>query len=310
MIQESGKTIFSIGICATDLANNLPALLDVVTKEPLGPNFELRRIIIVASECSSRALSFVKSVASKDRRIVLIEEWERQGKSDAINKIIGNHVGEFVVFINSDALPERLAITKLISAIVSDGRVGVISARPVFDHLREDATTKVEELMWNVHNESSMLLNHLEMSNHSSDEMMVVRSEALHLLPFGLVNDGAYLAGKAKLKGYLIKFCDDARVRIDVPARLAQLIGQRRRILYGHIQVWRLTGSSPKTIESLLFTSPALSFGIPVKMLSRSPRLIPIMPLAIFVEAVSGMLAAWDTLSKRNKHRVWQRYGN
>ena len=53
--------------------------------------------------------------------------------------------------------------------------------------------------MWYFHNESSMVLNHAGVSNHSSDEMMLVRSSALEHLPDGLVNDGAYTNVTASL---------------------------------------------------------------------------------------------------------------
>ncbi len=76
--------------------------------------------------------------------------------------------------------------------------------------------------MWSVHNECSLRLNHMNLSNHGSDEMMVVRTELLSQLPDGLVNDGAYIAGNARLRGYSVKFCNEAPVRIDVPSRCVE----------------------------------------------------------------------------------------
>ena len=39
--------------------------------------------------------------------------------------------------------------------------------------------------MWTVHNECSTKLNHMDISNHGSDEMMVVRTELLNPLAGG-----------------------------------------------------------------------------------------------------------------------------
>jgi len=177
--------------------------------------------------------------------------------------------------------------------------------------LKKSAIFGVEELMWNTHNESSLVLNHMKISNHSSDEMILVRSSALEILPKGLVNDGAYIAGCAKLKGYLIKFCEDAKIRIDVPSRLSDLIGQRRRIIYGHMQVRRLTGTSPKTVKFLLLSNPALSLRIACKTILKRPSRLLVLPIALTCESISTLLALRDALlDSPDKHAVWKRYGN
>src|SRR5579875_286633 len=308
--RPENRVSFSVGICACDEAENLPHLLDVIRSEPLKSSLSISKIIIVASGCSEQTLSHVRSVAAIDHRISIVEESARKGKADAINKIISLHEGQYILFVNSDALPETSSVSKLMDAILSDPDTGVVSAKPVLESSRRGLTARVAKLMWAVHNESSLILNHLHLSNHSSDEMMVVKSELLHSLPLGLVNDGAYIGGSAKSRGYLVKFCDGATVKIDVPATLAGLVGQRRRILYGHIQIWRLTGRSPKTVESLLLSSPALSFKILGGLLSRNPRDALVLPIALLTEALSAILAIWDTLTSRRKHGVWRRYGN
>ena len=142
----------------------------------------------------------------------------RKGKADAVNKIIQNSIGTYLVFINSDALPDGGSIYQLLSVIEKDDSIGLVSGRPSFSQ-RNSATSFVEQLMWNVHNDCSFRLNHLNESNHGSDEMMVVRTDLLQKLPIGLVNDGAYIAGRARHRGYSIKFCPEATVQIDVPAK-------------------------------------------------------------------------------------------
>ena len=176
---------------------------------------------------------------------------------------------------------------------------------------RGDTTLMVEELMWTIHNECSSKLNHMNVSNHGSDEMMVVRSSAIRgILPSGLINDGAYIGGTLRAQGYAIKFCDRAKVMIDVPLRITDLIRQRERIISGHFQLWRLTGRSPKTVESLLLSRPYISLEIVVGVLARHPRLIRIAAVTLVSEAVSFLLALKDTLTSSRKHEVWKRYAN
>ena len=307
--QHGEKQSFTIGICATGIAENLPRLLELVTTDSFPSNFTLERVIVVASGCNEKSLDLVRSYVKRDSRLVLIEENERRGKADAINKIVDQTVGNFLVFVNSDALPLKGSIAKLLQAISKSRTIGVVSGRPVL-RLRRGITSSVEEFMWAVHNECSSKLNHMDVSNHGSDEMMIVRTELLNRLPEGLVNDGAYISGRARLNGYSIKFSQDAAVLVDVPERQVDLIRQRERIIFGHFQVWQLTGKSPKTIETLMLHSPMLSLAIVVRTVARNPKLIKAIPAAFAGEVVSILLAFRDAFSSTKKHRVWARYGN
>jgi cellulose synthase/poly-beta-1,6-N-acetylglucosamine synthase-like glycosyltransferase len=301
--------IFTIGICATGIAANLPRLLSLIQTETFPKTFSLKRIVVVASNCDQRTISLARSFADLDPRVVLIGEPERKGKADAINKIVDQSLGSLLVFVNSDALPQTGSIGKLLEAISQSDSIGLVSGRPLF-RLRRDVTSSVEELMWTVHNDCSTKLNHLDISNHGSDEMMVVRTKLLDHLPEGLVNDGAFISGRAKLNGYSIKFSNEATVSIDVPSRPVDLIRQRERIIYGHFQVWKLTGRSPNTIETMLLRSPILSLAIFVRSIAKNPKLIKAIPVALAGETMSFFLAMKDMFSSTKKHRVWARYGN
>jgi cellulose synthase/poly-beta-1,6-N-acetylglucosamine synthase-like glycosyltransferase len=305
-----------VGICATGSSKNLPTLLRLIASESFPDDFVLGRIIIVASGCAAETLNYVRSFVGNNERIFLIEESERRGKADAINKIFENSVGSHIVFVNADALPVKGSILELLLHAQRSESIGMVSGSPSLgqdNNNRNDATSMVEELMWSIHNECSSKLNRMNTSNHVSDEMMVVRTSAIKgLLPYGLVNDGAYIGGIMKLRGYSIKFCSNAKVVIDVPERVTDLIRQRRRVIFGHFQVWRLTGHSPKTVESLLLFSPTISLRIVVKVLAMNPRLVKIVPITLVSEAISFLLALKDTLSKNSsrKHEVWKRYAN
>jgi cellulose synthase/poly-beta-1,6-N-acetylglucosamine synthase-like glycosyltransferase len=308
LLRQASK--FSIGICASDHAANLPYMVKIIQSEKFPDSYDLARIIIVASGCSDASLAEVRELAGLDRRIFLIEESDRRGKANAINTIFQNANGSYLIFINSDATPGKGSISELLRSIDQrDEQVGVVSARPSF-HVRENMTSLLEELMWGVHNECSLQLNHMNLSNHGSDEMMAVRMDLLQKLPEGLVNDGAYIAGRAKLRGYSVKFCSTASVQIDVPTRTVDLIRQRRRIIFGHFQVWRLTGRSPKTVESLFLVTPKFSMSLVVRNVAHSPKLIKILPLAFVSEALSFLLGMKDTVTSSDRHGVWERYGN
>ncbi len=302
---ESG---FSIGICAADRAANLENLLKTIESEPF-PGLVLKKIVLVASACDPNALAFARRLASSDKRLVLIEEPERRGKAEAINQIIDNYDGRFLVLINSDALPQRGAISELLRIIEKDAGIGMISASPYIGE-KEGLTGALSQLLWEVHNELLRKLNHGNLNNRCCDELLALRAEALHKLPPDTVNDGAYLAGKANLAGYNIRFCETAKVEIDVPQTFVDVIRQRRRIVYGHFQIWKSVGESPRTMESMLVDNPLLSLGILVRTLARSPRLVLALPVALIGEAVSVILAMYDNLASTRKHTMWDRFGS
>ena len=303
-VQETG---FSIGICAADSAANLDQLLALIESEsyPL----TMKKVVLVASGCEPKALASARELASRDQRLVLIEEPRRTGKSAAINQIIERVDGQFIVLVNSDALPEQGAISKLLREIAEENNVGMISASPVVGE-RTGIIGAVSELMWGVHNECLLRLNENDRNNHCCDELIVVRSKVLRKLPAETVNDGAYLAGTAYQAGYSIKFCHEARVRIDVPNSFVELMRQRRRIVYGHLQIRKSVGESPRTLESMFVKNPPLSLSILVKTLGRSPKLILALPVALVGETVSVVLAMWDNLTSSKKHTLWDRFGS
>lgn len=309
MLVSSEVQRFTVGICASDEAQNLPELLNLVETEIFPEEFFLTRIIVVASGCSRKTLDIIRRIARKDPRLILLEEDLRHGKAEAVNRIIENSLGDYLLFVNSDTLPLRGSSSELLLAAKCDAKAGVVSGKPYFES-RRTLTSKVEQLMWLAHNECSARLDFLEGGNHTSDELMVVKSEILEFLPYGLVNDGAYFASRATSSGYSVAFCRSAGVRINVPNRWVDLISQRRRILFGHFQVRKFTGQTPRTVESMLVSSPLFSLDIIVSILSRNPKLIFALPFAVVGEALSFFLAVKDWIVSTEEHRVWRRYGN
>ena len=307
MESSTVPTAFSIGISASDSAAALPSLLGFLRHEDFGSSFAMRRLVVVASGCPSDIVSKLTEDASEDERIKVIQEPRRRGKAEAVNRIMENSVGEYLVLLNSDAVPARGSILTLLRELASDERAGCVSARPVFGD-SGGLLNSVLRIMWSTHNLASLKLNHAMLSNHTSDELFAVRRKLLAPLPPNLVNDGAYIGGRIRAGGHLVKFSEGAVVSIDVPERPADLIGQRRRIVFGHVQVWRKLGSPPKTVESLLFTKPLTAARILVASLSARPSLIPALPVAFVSEILSALLALSDQVRRSKRHAVWKRY--
>ncbi|MBI3858671.1 MAG: glycosyltransferase [Thaumarchaeota archaeon] len=293
-------------MCATGPLTGLREVIDTVFSDSSDSQIPLRSVVVVASECPLSQLEGLKNSQSDNPRLKFIEEPIRKGKADAINRILENTTSEYLVLVNSDAHPEKGAVRKVLSTLASEPTTGVVSASPF--PLREGGPAQgLEEFMWDAHNQCSLTLNHLGVSNHSSDELVAIRRKAVARLPFGLVNDGAFLASIARVRGYSVKFCFTAKVGVETPRRISDAIGRRRRILFGHFQVWRKVGAQPKTLESLLTSRPVLGLKIVVQALAGHPKHLRVLPLAILSEEIAHFFAIYDIALSSKRHYIWRR---
>lgn len=311
VIAESGLAAkkrlytFTVGIAAAGHPPTLPSLLEMVFNTTQG--FALRKVILVASDIDEETLRKAREVAERERRLKLIVQDKRAGKADALNEVFRETEGDFLVYVNADALVDENSIPTLLNTIAQDKGAGFISGKPVFER-KGGIISDVLDVMWTSHNLLSADPKNYNQRNHGTDELMVIRSELLPELPSGLVNDGAYIAGRIREMGYRVGYQPNALVRIDVPKRIIDLITQRRRILFGHIQVKRLVGKAPRTVETMMFFSPTQSAKIVVQMLASRPKRILVLPVAILGEIIALSGALWDTFVSNAGHAVWKRY--
>ncbi len=295
---------FTLGVCASDSAEALPSLLSFLKSEGFG-SFDLRKIVVVASGCAPSILAEAEAVARSMDKVDLIVEPERRGKAEAINRVLHASQGEYVVMLNADAFPEAGSIRELLRTAV-DTRAGAVSATPIVESgsglLRSSLS-----LMWTAHSVFSLKMNHAGMNNHACDELIAFRRNLVPSLPQNLVNDGAYIGGLVRAKGFPVNFSTSARVKVMVPMRVVDLVRQRRRITFGHFQVWRKLGRPPRTMESMLLIDPVFSMRSFVAASSKKPRLIAGIPLLVVGEMFAFVLAAMDVVKNTERHNVWRR---
>jgi len=297
---------YTVGIAATGRPPTLQPLLETVLATEM-PGSRLNKVVLVASECTEDTLRMARRIAARDPRLRLIEHEKRTGKADALNEVFSQTEGDFLVYVNADALIDSDSIPLLLKSIEEDEGTGFVSGRPVFAKA-SGVISDILDVMWSSFNLLSSDPGQSKQTNHGTDELMVIRSDLLSDLPPGVVNDGAYIAGKIRERGFRIAFQPDAVVQIDVPRRMIDLIQQRRRILFGHIQVKRLLGKAPRTVETMMFFSPSQSLEIVIRMLADNPRLILVLPVAAVGELLAVAGALWDTFVHKQTHAIWRRY--
>lgn len=297
---------YTIGICTSGKDPYLPELLNHVGRLFSDSSYILKEVIIVASEPSSNVKNILEEV-SQDARFRVIIEDKRRGKYDAINKIVRLCKTDYLVLVNGDALPLNDSIKALLNQLDSDQRLAAVSSIPL---VRYDGgiSSGIIALMWYVHNEALKLLSEKGENRHSCDELMAVRRNIMPILPPGTVNDGAYISCWSVAKGFRIGYSRSSYVLIRTPKRLGDVMMQRRRIIYGHIQVWRRLGIAPSTMESLILSRPLLAMKILSKVIRIEPRLLISLFPAIIEELISSLLALIDVSSGQERYSIWRRY--
>lgn len=303
--EEIGHLAYTIGVCTSGEDRPLPALLRGIRAMNTG-RWRLKNVIIVASEPSQYTNSILKEVSNDNRFRIIIEE-KRRGKWEAINRILESCKTEYLVLVNGDALPMKGAIEGLLDKLDSDRMLAVVSSLPLVPY-KGGIASGIVALMWEAHNEALRLLSREGSNSHSCDELMAVRKSMISKLPEGTVNDGGFMSCSAFIKGYRVSYSPSSIVLVATPKRLADVVRQRRRISYGHMQVWRSVGKPPSTIESIVITRPLVALSILGNIIRRRPRLLLSLFPALVEEAFSYSMALWDASISSARHVVWRRY--
>jgi len=289
----------SIGICAHNEEANIGQVMhNVLEQTKTVGDYE---VVVVASGCTDRTVEIVKDLAEKEAGISLLVEKERKGKASALNLLFQKLRGEIYIQIDSDAMPAPGAIGTLLERL-EDSRIGAASALPTLTNSR-GAAAKVNETLWNLHNLTQLVLNEEGRTGHLSGQLFAIRRSLCDTMPTNVVNDDAFLALRSTGRGYGIVFEPHAIVFVNPAGTFQDLLIQRRRIVYGHLMLRRLTGRPPRVFETCSTNEKMRILSIWVRRRGKEiPRLIVLASL----ELIAHLLARSDLRRSRNAHISWK----
>jgi len=290
----------SIGICCYNEERNIGLILDNLLKQPFGEN-TLIEIIIVASGCTDRTVEIVKEWQVRDERIVLIEEEERTGKAAALNKILQRYKGDILIHLDADTLPKIGAFEPLLRHF-SNPKVGGVTGYSI-PCSRGKFMDKMNEVIWDLWNETQSYLNHLGMAQHLNGLLFAIRRGSCDKVPEDIINDDAFIGIKCKQKGYSIHFEKAAITFFQGTGTVNELIAQRRRVIYGHMKVKRETGVAPLVLEMCPLK---IKINVFARWLRKKARLTPYLLAACILELYANILAAIDVMKGGERHIVWR----
>ena len=238
----------SVGICAYNEGLNIgPLLSNVLYEQELSSESE---VLVVCSGCTDNTVSIVQEFAEKDKRIKIIVENERQGKASAVNQVLKNANGDSLIFISADTMPYKKCFTKLISRLQVPS-VGVVCARPQPINNSKSLADKLVRVLWSFHDHVFREVSNAGIAKHAS-EVYCIRKNIANSIPPETINDDAFIALTAKNKGWSICYESESVVSICGPETIPDYIRQRRRVIFGHHQIKKLTGEPPQYFVPLL----------------------------------------------------------
>ena len=288
----------TVGICAYNEGKNISRLLNNILYEQKIPN--KIEVLVVCSGCTDNTVKIVSEYSKRSPQVHYIIEKERKGKASAINKILSAARGSIILFVSADTLPNKDCFQKLVSKLQIP-KVGIVSGNPVPINNPRNLVGRLVHLLWGFHDTVFRDLNDSGFARHAS-EIFCIRKEILEKIPVEIINDDAYMALMTKRKGWLIKYEPESRVSICGPQTFRDYFTQRRRVLFGHQQVRKMTGQSP---QHLLYLFPLYPIRVAklVKSLLMKFRLPTILTF-LLVELAINVVAISDFISRKS-HVKW-----
>ncbi len=217
-----------MGVCGTDDRLFLGRLLDRFAS--FNGHYEF--LIVLSGVDDSLYGLVLDRIMDIDGDVIFIREGRRKGKVSALNLVLGNYSGDFLVHLPADVLIAESSIEDLVSHLRNG--LDVVSGHPV-PYLSRGLVGCLVDFVWRLHNHCLSLYG--DHNVHVTGELMGHRHGVISHLPVGLINDDSYVGFHARRLGYRVGYSHFARVLIDVPMTIGDYIVQRRRILLGHYQL-------------------------------------------------------------------------
>jgi len=277
----------SIGIFAYNEEKNIGKLLEAILTQELN-KIQIEEIFIIADGCTDKTVNIAKDFAKKDRRIKILSQRERQGKSKALNCFLKAAKNDILIIESGDTLPEKNTLENLIKPF-SDLRVGMTGARPVPIDNPKSFMGFVTHLLWQLHHQISL-------DNPKMGEMVAFR-KVFKSIPQTSV-DEAYIEGLLKKMGYQIVYVPQAIVYNKGPENIKDFLRQRKRIFWGHYHLKKDIGYQVSTInvfKILYFVFKNFKFNF---------QYLFFTPAVIFLEALARFLG-WLDYKTGKSHIVW-----
>jgi cellulose synthase/poly-beta-1,6-N-acetylglucosamine synthase-like glycosyltransferase len=279
----------SMGIMAYNEESNIGRLLESVINQRF-THGKLNEIFVVASGCTDRTEEIVHTFMEKDKRIILLSEAERKGKSSAINLFLSKASGNVFILESGDTVPAQGTLDKLTAPFL-DPKVGMTGGRPVPVNPKNRFIGYCVHLQWNLHHE-------IAKETPKLGELVVFR-DFVKQIPADSAVDEASIEAIARHQGYELHYVPDAVLHNKGPENVKDFLRQRRRIAAGHKHLkqtenYSVSTGSPLKIFRVLLKNHKWRFKDTVWTVG-----------AIALEVVGRLLGFYDLHIRKKNPFIW-----
>lgn len=235
---------------------------------------------------------------SNDKRVRLITEAERKGKSSALNLIIKNAKSDIIVQTDGDVELQDGAIKNLLSHF-KDQQIGGVSGNPIpvipENHVFYDWTVMSYRRAGELREEESKS----GVFWHISGYLLAFRKEALPEVPFAIGAVDAWMGKIIENNGYKMIYEPEAKVFVRAPLTVRDFINQKARVRAGFYNLMKQTGKAPRTVKREIWWFPRELIKVP-------PERWPDFLFSGFVYLYSWMKGWYLSKTTASLSEVWK----
>ncbi|MHB1492723.1 MAG: glycosyltransferase family 2 protein [Thermoplasmataceae archaeon] len=248
--------------------------------------------IIWAIDGNESIPKFIESFS--DNRDVITYSPERQGKSASYNRALRLITNDDVFLISADVVFQPDVFDRICERVNGVG----VALTNVVPMRRDGIIRNIGSLLWIIRDTQLRYFFTHGIPIHGG-EFLYLKRKFIEKIP-EVVNDDAYQCLNAQKHGAMAAYYEDLEIRNFVPSELMELINQRRRINYGHIELGKKL-ENPSSISSLFFRNTKVTLSILRMALKRNLKIIGLLPFLLVIEVLSRLSAQIDMLTDHDQ---------
>lgn len=284
------KINVSIGVFAHNEESNIEKTLASIISQDTDI-VSMKEILVISSGSNDKTNSIVRRIAKKDKRVTLFEEFQRKGKSSAVNLFIRKSKSQILVTVSSDLRLSRQSIEEICLPFLHKD-IGMVGAHPKPSNIAFSKVGKEMSILWDLH--------HIVSLQHPKCGEMVAFRKVIHSIPFESAVDEATIEILLKLIGYKVVYAPRAIVYNRAPNNIKELIIQRRRIYTGHTWVNEKYNYPVSTMERKNVYRAILEY------LAKNPQNIIHLIKLVIIEVLARILGWIDFYIFNKNPYVWK----
>ncbi|MDP3954872.1 MAG: glycosyltransferase [bacterium] len=283
----------SVGVPVYNEEANIGQFLKSLLRQEL-EQVQVTEIVVVASGCTDQTVPIVREYQKKDKRIKILEQPKRAGKTAADNLFFREAKEKILVLCCGDTILEKDCLEMLVEPF-SDSKVGMTGAQIIPLNDKKSLAGFYSCFWWG-------LLHRVNFEFLKTGEVLAFRA-LVSKIPEEIGADEVYLTDRIFSAGYQGKYVPEARVYNMGPGTIGDIIKTRRRQACHHLEFRRFGPQTyyPKTMDNFYVLKVFLRA---VKW--SSPKEVLFSFTCAVLETVSRFLAYFDFYLGKN-YRVWSR---